>query len=128
MTKEQLNEYKRILMNMLKDLQSETASALNQMSNDEANTLELSDTADKATVEANRNFLLRVKDRERGLINKVKDALRRIENGTFGICEKCGGQIEENRLDARPVTTMCLSCKVEEEEEEAKTWKWNRKK
>jgi DnaK suppressor protein len=56
-----------------------------------------------------------MKDRERKLIVKIKKALERIENGTFGICERCGEDISIKRLTARPVTTLCIDCKTKEE-------------
>jgi DnaK suppressor protein len=49
---------------------------------------------------------------------KVKEALDRIDNGTFGICESCGRPISEKRLMVRPVTTQCIDCKTEEEKKE----------
>jgi DnaK suppressor protein len=61
---------------------------------------------------------VRIRDRERKLISKIKEALERIEGGTFGICEVCGEEISEERLKARPVTTLCIDCKTEEEEKE----------
>jgi DnaK suppressor protein len=69
-------------------------------------------------LEADRNFLLRIKDRERKLITKVKEAMDRVDNGTFGICESCGKPISEKRLMARPVTTLCIECKTEGENQE----------
>jgi len=76
------------------------------------------DPTDRASLESDRNFLLRIKDRERKLIMKVKEALDRIDNGTFGICESCGRPISEKRLMVRPVTTQCIDCKTEEEKKE----------
>jgi DnaK suppressor protein len=76
------------------------------------------DPTDRASFESDRNFLLRIKDRERKLISKVKEALDRIDSGTFGICESCGKQISEKRLMVRPVTTQCIECKTEDEKKE----------
>ena len=59
--------------------------------------------------------MLRIRDREHKLIKKVKKALDRIDNETFGICEKCGDDISIKRLKARPVTTQCIECKTKEE-------------
>ena len=78
------------------------------------------DPTDRALLESNRNFTLRLRDRERKLVAKIKQAIMRIESGTFGICEGCGGDIEEKRLVARPVTSLCFDCKTEEEEEEVR--------
>jgi DnaK suppressor protein len=76
------------------------------------------DPNDRASFESDRNFVLRIRDRERKLIAKVKEALARIDDGTFGICETCGKPISEKRLMARPVTTECIECKTEAEKKE----------
>ena len=76
------------------------------------------DPTDRASMESDRNFELRIRDRERKLIGKIKEALDRIEQGTFGICEECGEEISVNRLKARPVTTLCIDCKKKQESEE----------
>ncbi len=79
---------------------------------------ELPDPTDRASLESNRNFTLRIRDRERKLIKKLSGALARIDKGTFGICESCGRPISQKRLIARPVTTHCIECKTEEEKTE----------
>ncbi|MBI5574902.1 MAG: RNA polymerase-binding protein DksA [Deltaproteobacteria bacterium] len=76
------------------------------------------DPTDRALLESNRNFTLRIRDRERKLLVKVREAIKRIDSGTFGVCEGCGGDIEAKRLIARPMTTMCIDCKIVAEEEE----------
>ncbi|MDP1758876.1 MAG: RNA polymerase-binding protein DksA [Thermodesulfovibrionales bacterium] len=76
------------------------------------------DMGDQATAETDRNFMLRLRSREQKLIKKIDDALDRIDNGTFGICDDCGMEINIKRLDARPVTTLCMECKTQQEEEE----------
>lgn len=76
------------------------------------------DLADQATVDYDRNFDMRIRDRERRLIQKIREALDRIDEGTFGICESCGEEIGEKRLQARPVTTLCIECKTEAERRE----------
>jgi len=73
------------------------------------------DPADRASLESDRSFTLRIRDRERKLINKIREALQRIEDGTFGICENCGEEIELKRMEARPVTTLCIKCKTKQE-------------
>jgi DnaK suppressor protein len=74
-------------------------------------TVDSSDFIDQATLEADRSFRLRMRDRENKLIHKIEQSLRRIDEGTFGICEVCGEKISIKRLKARPVTTYCISCK-----------------
>jgi DnaK suppressor protein len=76
--------------------------------------------ADRAALESDRNATLRIRDRERKLINKIEEALQRIEDGVFGVCEECDEPIGVDRLKARPVTTLCIQCKAEQEEEERK--------
>ena len=76
------------------------------------------DPADRATQESDRTFELRIRDRERRLINKIQEALARIDSGNFGICEVCEEDISEARLKARPVTTLCIDCKMEQEKKE----------
>ena len=76
------------------------------------------DPADRALHEGNRNLLLRIRDRERKLIGKIDEALARIENGTYGKCEECGRDIGFARLRVRPVTTLCIECKAEQEAQE----------
>ena len=76
------------------------------------------DPTDRASMESDRNFELRIRDRERRLISKINDGLDRIEAGTYGICEECGENISDERLKARPVTTLCIDCKKKQENQE----------
>ncbi|MEJ5226623.1 RNA polymerase-binding protein DksA [Thermodesulfovibrio sp.] len=78
----------------------------------------LSEIGDIASQEIDRSFLLRLRDRERKLLKKIEKALEKIENGTYGICEACGAEIPVERLEARPVTDLCIECKTEQEEAE----------
>jgi DnaK suppressor protein len=78
----------------------------------------LPDPSDRASLESDRNFTLRIRDRERKLIVKIREALDRIEDGTYGICEECEEEISAERLKARPVTTLCIECKKRQETEE----------
>jgi len=76
------------------------------------------DLGDQASAEANQNFTLRLRGREQKLLKKIDEALDRINNGSFGICESCGEEISIKRVKARPVTTLCIDCKTMQEEEE----------
>jgi DnaK suppressor protein len=76
------------------------------------------DFADQSSFESDRNFVLRMRDRERKLLVKIDEALERIENGTFGICDHCGSEIGVKRLIARPVVTLCINCKTLQEKQE----------
>ena len=68
------------------------------------------DLADQASVESHQGLLLRMRERDRGLLGKIHEALDRIESGTHGICQACGEAISGRRLMARPVTTLCIAC------------------
>ncbi|MCB9681744.1 MAG: RNA polymerase-binding protein DksA [Alphaproteobacteria bacterium] len=74
------------------------------------------DELDLAVTESNRDFALRLADRERRLLRKIKNAMTRIQNGEYGTCESCGAAISFARLMARPVATQCIDCKTEMEQ------------
>lgn len=76
------------------------------------------DPSDLASREEFQGLSYRLKEREKKLLRKIDEALERIEDGSFGICERCGELIEEKRMMARPVTTFCISCKTILEQEE----------
>jgi len=78
----------------------------------------LSNHVDEASHASAMGFALRIRDREAKLTRKIRDALERPEGGTFGICDECGEEIPLRRLMARPVTTLCIECKKEQEAEE----------
>ncbi len=118
MDQEKLLYFKGFLEGQLHNLLVEAGKTCNDMRHDRNG--DFPDPTDRASLESDRNFLLRIKDRERKLILKVKEALDRIDNGTFGICESCGKSISEKRLMARPVTTLCIDCKTELEDQERK--------
>ncbi|MGK7346420.1 MAG: RNA polymerase-binding protein DksA [Candidatus Nitrospinota bacterium M3_3B_026] len=79
---------------------------------------ELADAVDRSSMETDRNFTLRLLDRERKLLKKIDEALERLEKGGFGLCEECGEEISRERLKARPVATLCIDCKEEQERRE----------
>ena len=76
------------------------------------------DVSDQASAEVDQNFSMRILDRERKLLKKIDEALERMNTATYGICERCGGEIPHKRLKARPVTTLCIECKTLQEQEE----------
>ena len=115
MEAEKIEFFRNVLIEEMKSLLGEADKTVTEMTSDASN---FPDPTDRATQESDRNFELRIRDRERRLINKIKDALERIDAGEFGICEECGEEISEARLKARPVTTLRINCKMEEEEKE----------
>lgn len=76
------------------------------------------DLVDQAMVEADIDFSFRLRERQGKLLDKIKSALERLEQGFYGICEECGEEIGEKRLEARPVTTLCINCKKKQEADE----------
>ncbi len=79
---------------------------------------DLPDEMDLASSVYEQNLSLRLRGRERGLLEKINAALRRMAEGEFGECEECGEEIGINRLRARPVTTYCIQCKEDQEKRE----------
>jgi len=73
------------------------------------------DIADRASLETDRSLELRTRDRERKLIAKIDDALRRIEEGTYGYCEETAEPISLRRLEARPIATLSLEAQERHE-------------
>lgn len=112
MKKKDVQYFKEFLAKRLEELLSHADDTVSGMTAPKEN---FPDPTDRASLEADRNFMLRIRDRENKLIKKIKKALERIDNGTFGICEKCGEDISIKRLKARPVTTQCIECKTKEE-------------
>jgi DnaK suppressor protein len=112
---EKMETYKALLTQKINELLSEAGKTVTEMTNGKEN---YPDPNDRASLEADRNFELRIRDRERKLIMKMQEAIKRIEDGVFGICEVCGGPISEKRLIARPVTTLCIDCKTKQEKME----------
>lgn len=76
------------------------------------------DPNDRASLESEHITVLRIRDRERKLLGKIEEAFGRIEDGSFGVCESCGCEIGVERLNIRPVTTYCIACKEEQEDQE----------
>jgi len=115
MNEKQIEYFKDLLTTRLDELLGQADATVNDMT-DQKETYP--DPTDRASLESDRNFTLRIRDRERKLIGKIKEALERIEEGTFGICESCGQEIGIKRLEARPVTTLCIECKTKQETSE----------
>ena len=115
MNPEDLQHFKEQLHQMLNEIQEKGQSTIETMSDGNQ---QYADPADRASMESDQFFPLRLRDRDRKLVGKIQEALERIEDGTYGICEGCGEQISIPRLKARPVTTLCIDCKSKQEEQE----------
>lgn len=107
---------KKKLVKQREDLLSEAEHTLTTKINAEKESFP--DPTDQAVAELDSNFLLRLRGREQKLLKKIDEAISRIDSGTYGVCESCGGPISVKRLEARPVTTLCIECKTQQEEEE----------
>ena len=109
---EKLEFFRNMLTDKMNELLNGAEKTVTEMTSGKEN---FPDPNDRASLESDRNFELRIRDRERKLILKIQEAIQRIDDGEFGICEACGGPISEKRLMARPVTTHCIDCKTKEE-------------
>ena len=112
--KNKIQEIKKSLLSQKNALLREAEEALNNLPGD----LNFPDMGDQATAETDRNFMLRLRDRERMLLKKIEETIERIDHAEYGICASCGNEIGIKRLEARPVTDLCIECKVRQEEDE----------
>lgn len=115
MNQRQSKKFEELLMTRRRELLAEADRTVGGMSRAKE---EFPDPTDRASLESSRNAMLRIRDRERKLITKIDEALARLENGTYGLCEECGEAIGVERLMARPVTTLCIECKADQENQE----------
>ena len=115
MDSENLAYFKKKLEEMSKELLNEAEKTISEMTDSNDN---YPDPTDRASAESDRNFELRIRDRERKLLAKIKAAIERVEEGNYGICDECGEDISFKRLEARPVTTLCIDCKTKQEDYE----------
>ncbi|MES2644800.1 MAG: RNA polymerase-binding protein DksA [Myxococcota bacterium] len=113
MERDRLDFFRTLLQDRLRALLTEAGATLGDLTDEKEN---LADAIDLASMESNRDFQLRIRDRERVLIHKIKEALARIDEGEYGTCVACGGEISDKRLVARPVATHCIDCKTELEQ------------
>lgn len=116
MKKKEIEFFRSFLNQRIAELRSEAGKTVETMDDDE----NFPDPSDRATLESNRNSMLRIRDRERKLIFKIEEALQRLDDGEYGICAECGEEIGIERLKARPVTTLCIDCKSSQEIAERK--------
>ena len=115
MEKEQLQQFREQLKAMKGEIISDVEQTLTDMTSQHGN---IPDPNDRATIESDRDFELRLRSRERKLLDKIEMAIARIDNGTYGICAECEEPIGIKRLQARPVATYCIDCKLEQERRE----------
>ena len=116
MNKKDLKRFKELLISERNNLIKKANKTLSEEATLDVN--ELPDEIDQASAEYNQSFIFRLRDREKYYLSKIDKALKKIEDGDFGVCESCGEEISTKRLEARPVTTLCIRCKEEQEMEE----------
>src|SRR5512145_265419 len=116
MRRREVERYRSLLEEQLAELVGTGEKTVHEMVGEGGE--EIPDPNDRATIEEERNWSLRLRDRDRRLIGKIQDALARLEAGTFGKCTACGRTIAPARLRARPVTDLCIDCKTEAERAE----------
>jgi DnaK suppressor protein len=117
LSRDELETLKKVLDEQLEELMGQSREQLHQVTEvREAD----ADPLDLAVTESNRDFSLRLADRERRLVTKIRHALERIQHGEYGACESCGEEITFGRLMARPVATLCIDCKTEAEQVESR--------
>jgi DnaK suppressor protein len=115
MNKEQLEHFRNILNGWKRDLMEEVDRTVSHMKDEAAN---FPDPNDRATQEEEFSLELRTRDRERKLIRKIDEALKRVEDGSYGYCLETGEEIGVKRLEARPVATLTIEAQERRERRE----------
>lgn len=113
MEQKDLDYFKDLLTRWLDELLSQAGNTVIGLRDSDDN---LADPLDRAVLDINRSYMLRMRDRESILIKKIRRSLEDIEDGLYGICEDCGQDISIARLNARPVARRCIKCKTRQEE------------
>jgi len=115
MSARQREYFRRKLLDWRGELVQESSQTLQHLQEDSEHEIDL---ADRASTETDRALELRTRDRERKLITKIDEALRRIEDGTYGYCEETGEPISLRRLEARPIATLSIEAQERHERRE----------
>lgn len=116
MNKVQLKKFKTLLTEKRDEIVKKAKQTLEEDMTLDAN--DLPDEMDLASSEYLQSFTFRLRGREKVFLDKIEKALRKIEDGSFGICEECGEEISVKRLEARPETNLCIRCKEDQERHE----------
>ena len=115
MNERQLEYFKQKLLNWKEEILRESRETLSHLQTDTENHPDL---ADRASSETDKALELRTRDRQRKLISKIDEAMRRIEDGIYGYCEETGEPIGLQRLEARPIATLSLEAQERHERRE----------
>lgn len=118
LTKKQVKELRDVLEQELNELEERNKEKVNEMEHPGDTDTFHGDEADQATYLEHSSRLLRLRDRDRKLINKIQKTIAKFNNGTYGTCSACGIDIPYERLKLRPVAELCIECKQTQEERE----------
>ncbi|TVQ80712.1 MAG: RNA polymerase-binding protein DksA [Bradymonadales bacterium] len=124
LTKKKLKDLEKSLRARLAELVAEVDEVAKNLETDAKE--RFADPTDQAVQELDRSRHLRFKERERKLIRKIETALRRMQEGGYGECVTCGAGIEVARLEARPMTDLCIDCATEAENEKRQMERYER--
>jgi DnaK suppressor protein len=113
MKKSELDKFKKMLLERKTEVIEKARETLNDDMTLDAN--DLPDEMDLASSEYLQSFTFRLRGRERSLLQKIDKALRKLDEGEFGVCEECEEPINVKRLEARPETDLCIRCKEDQE-------------
>ena len=116
MNKAQLKKFKTLLETRRDEIVKKAQETLKEDMMLDAN--DLPDEMDLASSEYIQSFEFRLRGREKSLLSKIDLALKKIDDGTFGVCDVCDEPIGKKRLEARPETSLCIRCKEDQEREE----------
>ncbi|MCK5808123.1 TraR/DksA C4-type zinc finger protein [bacterium] len=117
-TKKQKETLREVLVKELSDIEERNRKSVHEMEDVMSNQRLEGDEADQSALIEQRNYALRLRDRDRKMINKLQASLRKFEDGSYGICDSCGLEISHDRLKTRPVASLCIECKLEQEQRE----------
>ncbi len=112
MRSDNIKLYKELLIGRMTSILGTAGETLDSLSNEGD---PFPDPVDRALSESSNSIELRKRDRERKLLQKIKKAIQKTEDGSYGICEDCGGNISASRLKVRPEAMLCINCKEEQE-------------
>jgi DnaK suppressor protein len=115
MKQKELEKFKKILLDQKAGLLNKSNKFMEESQQGKEY---LGDEIDLATSEINLNLDIRLHERERVLIHKIEIALSKIAGGRYGYCEDCEEPLDIKRLEARPVATLCIACKEDQEDRE----------
>lgn len=103
-----VERFSAVLCDMLETIKGKSRESLDIMAREEA---AYADVADRAAVESDRHMAVIMGERDRQLISEIREALARVQEGEYGICQECGEEIGLARLRAQPTATLCVQCK-----------------